>query len=155
MAIPAIYDRFITDKKKELEGVDKDFGDFVLTLARGGGANEDYFKVMAEMFAPYQQVMSIDEMSEDKARELSYRLLSRTVIRNWKFKENKILSVGLGRDFDTGEVISPSEDNIVELFTAAHELYLEIKRFIENRTNYAAQNRQAAAKNSAPSSPTS
>lgn len=31
MALPSIYSKFITDPAKEVAGVDKDFGDFVVT----------------------------------------------------------------------------------------------------------------------------
>jgi hypothetical protein len=153
MTVPAIYNGYITDPAKEQAGIVKDFGDFVVTVARAGGSNEAYGRIMAELYLPYEQVMALDEMPEDKARELWYQGVARTVIKHWAFKspdpenhKKTILRDGLGID-DQGQVVPATEANIIELFKAAHELFIEIRSFAERRENYSRANMQAAAKN--------
>lgn len=160
--LPAIYDRYITDTVKETTGVVKDFGDFVVTIRRAGGANESFGVELAKAFKPYQQVMELDEMPEEKSRELYYGVTARTNIVHWSFKapdpsdpSKKVLLPGLGYAEDGVGIIQASVDNLIELFKTAHELWVEIKMFAERRENYLLQNRAAAAKNSAPSLPTS
>jgi len=149
MPIPAIYNGYITDPAKEQSGITKDFGDFVITAARAGGSNEAYGRIMAELYLPYEQVMALDEMPDDKARELWYIGVARTVIKGWWFKDKSAvggLVAGLGLD-ENGEVVPATEENIVELFKAAHELFIDIRTFAERRENYSRANMQAAAKN--------
>lgn len=164
--LPAIYDRYITDPSKETNGVVKDFGDFVVEIKRSGGANEAFGIELAKAFAPYQQVMELNEMPEQKTRELYYDVTARTTIGRWWFKaphpteEGKtvnLLGLGYGDVVVNGErsVIDATPTNLVELFTKAHELWVDIKMFAERREHYLAQTRAAAAKNSAPSLPTS
>lgn len=160
--IPAIYDRFITDPGKETSGVVKDFGDFVVTIKRAGGANEAFGIALAKAFAPYHQVMELNEMPEQKTRELYYEVTARTNIVCWSFKakdpsdpKKTVLLQGLGYAEDGNGVVPATPENIIELFTKAHELWIEVKMFAERRENFLLQNRAAAAKNSEPSLPTS
>lgn len=146
MAIPAIYHKYITDTEKEKNGVTKDFGDFVITGARAGGSNEEYGRLLAELFQPYEQVMSLGEMDDAKAGVIWQTVLIRAVIKLWSFKENGTLVQGLGRD-EMGLVVPATEDNILELFQESHELFVEIRSFFERRENFARYNLKAAAKN--------
>lgn len=153
MPIPSIYQKYITDPTKEQGGIVKDFGDFVITVARAGGSNSAYGKVMAELFAPYEQVMALDQMQDEIVSEIWHKVLCRTVIKYWSFKEpspenpkQQTLVAGLGRD-EGGNIVEATEENICELFKQAKELFVEIRVFAEQRENYSLLNRQAATKN--------
>ena len=153
MAVPSIYNKYIIDPDKEQAGIVKDFGDFVITVARAGGSNESYGRVMAELFAPYEQVMALNEMSDEVAAEIWHKVLCRTVIKHWAFKRDdptepgkKLLVQGLGMD-EYGNVVAATEDNICELFKVAKELFVEIRTFAERRENFSLANKAAAAKN--------
>lgn len=160
--LPAIYDRYITDPAKETAGVVKDFGEFVVTIARSGGANEAFGIELAKAFKPYQQIMALDEMPDDKTRELYYDITARVTVKHWSFKvkdptdsKKTLLVDGLGYADDGTGIIAASYDNLVALFKTAPELWVDIKMFAERRENYQAESRAVAAKNSAPSLPTS
>lgn len=150
MKIPQLYHRFITDKALELGGVEKDFGDFKVLLARAGGSNDDYGRVMQELFAPYQQIMDLGEMSDEEASKIWAAVYARTVVKNWVFKEGKgkdaVWVNGLGRG-DDGNVIQATTENITELLQSAPELFNEIKFYSERRETYVLKSLQAAAKN--------
>lgn len=150
MPIPAIYNKYITDKNLETGGVEKDFGSFKVLLARAGGANDHYGRVMQELFAPYQQVMDLGEMSDEEAGKIWAMVFARTVILGWWFKEGKgkdaVWNKGLGRD-EQGNIIDCTVENVTELLQTAPELFEEIKFFAERRETYVAKSLQAAAKN--------
>lgn len=150
MAIPQLYHRFITDKALEQGGVEKDFGDFKVLLRRAGGSNEEYGRVMQELFAPYQQIMDLGEMSDEEAGKIWAVVYARTVVKAWSFKEGKGKDAqwipGLGRD-EEGNIIEATPESITELFQTAPELFNEVKFYAERRETYVFKSLQAASKN--------
>jgi hypothetical protein len=148
-SVSSLYSKFQTDPVKESKGVDVDFGVCVLTLARAGVSNEEYHNAFTAAFAPYNQVMELNEMPEAKARELTYRVYAEHVIKRWQYRDPLTLKLydGLGRD-DEGNVVPATPDNIVALLVDnRHDFFLKIRDRAQALETYLAVGREAAAKN--------
>jgi hypothetical protein len=146
--IKSLYAKFQTDQQKEVSGADLDLGVCVITCARSGGMNLEFEKAYTEAFAPYNQVMDLGEMPEGKARELTYDVYARTIIKRWRFRDPETLELrdGLGLD-DEGNVVPATVQNICELFASAHDMYIKIRNFAQSMESFLVSGRGVAAKN--------
>lgn len=143
-----LYSKFQTDHLKEVQGMDLDLGVCVITCARAGGSNLEYETDFQKTFQPYNQIMALDEMPEDKARELTYGIYARTIIKRWRFRDPETMQLvdGLGVD-DDGKVVPMTEKGVIELFMSAHDMYLQVRRFSQSMESYLIAGRAPAAKN--------
>lgn len=80
----AVFDVFETDPQKEVEGVEFDYmGLFTVRLARAGGANKDFAKVVEELTRPIRRALQLDVPGmKDRADEILHEAYARTVVRN-------------------------------------------------------------------------
>jgi len=148
-SIASLYKSFRTDNTKESSGIMKRFGPITLKLARAGGSNDKYRRVFAEVFEEYQRMMELNELPEEKTRELLYTVYARSIILDWFFydQETKTDVRGLYRD-DQNNVVLFNEKNVVDLFkNNCHELFLDIRTFVENRESFLFDSVESAAKN--------
>lgn len=147
-SIKSLYSKFQTDQLKEVQGADLDLGVCVITCARSGGSNMEYEADFQKTFAPYNQIMQLDEMPEPKARELTYGVYARTICKRWRFRdpETMVLVDGLGTD-DEGNIVPMTEKGVVELFTLSHDMYLKVRNFSQSMESYLVAGRTPAVKN--------
>ena len=146
--IKSLYTKFQTDTSAEVHGRDLDLGVCVITCARAGGSNLEFEDDFSKTFEPFTQVMQLGEMPEAKARELTYGVYARRVIKRWRYRDPETLELhdGMGLD-DEGRVVPTTVQGIVDLFTSAHDMYLKVRQFASSMETYSLANQQAAAKN--------
>ena len=143
-SLQSLYSKFITDKGSEVQGADLDLGPCVITCARMGGSNEAYEKDFMETFEPYNQVMDLGEMPEEKARELNYGVFARTIVKRWRYRnpENPAeLLEGIGPDTPL------TVENVIEMFKLSHDMYVRVRGFAMTMDNFLLSKRAAASKN--------
>lgn len=147
-SVKSLYSKFQTDHVKEVQGMDLDLGVCVITCARAGGSNMAYETDFQKTFAPYNQVMDLGEMPEEKARELTYGVFARSIVKRWQFRDPETLELqdGLGTD-DEGNVVPMTEKGVIELFTSAHDMYLKVRNFAQSMESYLIAGRAPATKN--------
>lgn len=141
-----LYAAFDMDEDAETRGLPVNYGRFVVTLARVGGSNDLYRKVFEQESKPVATALQLGELPDSEARQLFYRVYARSIVKNWQFREDGKLVNGLGRTSD-GEVIEFSEANVIALWTAKHELFLQIQKDAEQRELYQSRNQETVAKN--------
>lgn len=79
----SIFKNFTTDKELEVNGVEVDYGDFSLFLARAGGANQMFEKRMATLCAPYRRQIETGTMPTEKQKQIMRQAYSETVVKGW------------------------------------------------------------------------
>lgn len=145
-SIDDLYSAFDMDEDAEVRGVPVNYGKFVVTIARTGGSNDLYRTTFERESKPVATALELGQLPEQEARQLLYRVYVRSVVKNWQFREDGKLLVGLGRDKD-GNVIEFNEQNLIALWTKRHELFLRIKADADTRELYQSREREAVAKN--------
>lgn len=132
----SIYDAFKTDPNAEQNGIDLDFGDFKVTIARSGGANKKYEKLIRQKLDRYKRAIAFDALPEETAKRVLIECYAEAVVLGWTgvLDEN-----GLPIDF--------SVENCVKLFTELPEFFTQVREESERVGNFLIAKRKAAAGN--------
>lgn len=104
-----LRDGFATSQDRETQGVEVNFGDFSVTLARAGGANKRYSKVLAEKSEPYARAIELGQFDNDTATNLLHEVYAETVVLGWKGE-------GLRGALVEGEIPDCTPENVLAVF---------------------------------------
>jgi len=121
-----------TDEKLERDGIRYDTGGAWFMLARAGGANHKYQKVMEVLTKPYRKQIQNNTIDGQLAKELTYKGFARAVVRGW----GGVTMADVGGQGD--EPAPFNEENCVKLFQNLPELFAEIQEVAQNHTVYLA-----------------
>lgn len=123
-----MYEQFQTDAEMEKSGVELDYGWGVITIARAGGANKRYSKVLEAKTKPYRRAIQTETMDADLAERLLKETYAETIIRNWEIRdENGKLKKGIESP-DGGKPLTVNVENIVAAFTTLPDLFLDVQQ---------------------------
>ena len=85
----SMYELFRSDADAEKGGVALDYGEFRVTIARAGGANKRYAKLLNLKAKPYQRLIQLDQLDNDKAIEILMEVYAQAVVKNWESKSKQ------------------------------------------------------------------
>lgn len=116
-----------SDTAKEKDGIDLDFGDFKFTIARAGGANQRYRRILAAKFKPFQRQIQNDTLSDEKAEQILAETYAEAVILGWS-----------GITDDEGKEIPFTKENCVKflLDERFHDIVETIRREADRAANF-------------------
>lgn len=149
----SLYSNFGTDPKLEQQGLRVEYATenperpIVFILARAGGANKEFSRVLEQLLRPHRQALRAKVVSKEleKAVELIYmQVFARTVVKGW---ENV--------DDENGKSLPFTPDNALKVMTDLPQLYAALKSEAEDWTNYKLKELEDDAGNSGQSSVTS
>ena len=121
-----MYDQFGTDKDMEKNGITIDYGDFRVRIARAGGSNQKYARVVEQLTKPYRRAIQTETLSNDISMELLHRAYARAVILNWETKVDEEFQPGIENP-DGGELLTVTEENLVRIFQDLPDLFADIR----------------------------
>ena len=120
-----LYELFRTNPDLEKNGVEYEGENFLITIARAGGANKRYARMLEQHSRPYRRALQTETLGNDKAMELLYMTYADAVIIAWKTKVNGEWVEGIeGPD---GELLPFTRDNVIMTFKQLPDLFLEIQ----------------------------
>jgi hypothetical protein len=132
----SIYDAFKTDSDAEQNGIDLDFGDFKVTIARSGGANKKYETLVRQKLDRYKRAIAFNALPEEIAKKVLIECFAEAVVLGW---EGVMDENGLTIDF--------SVTNCIKLFTELPEFFTQVREESEKIGNFLVAKRKAAAGN--------
>lgn len=144
----SIYDLYKTDSQKEKDGVQLMFADeeIRLTLARAGGGNTKYDRVVAANVKPYKRAIQADTISGDKVNAILAKTFAESVIIKWETKINGEYKEGL--ELEGMEGLQPATpQNIAKVLVALPDLLEEVKAEATKISNFRIVVREEDAKN--------
>lgn len=114
---------FATDPGVEKTGIELDYGEGrVLRIARAGGANVAYAKVLAQLTKPHRKLIQLEMLGNDKAQEIMKEAYAKAVVIGW---------AGVTWDDirgDGNQDLAPfTVENCVELFTTLPDLFADVQ----------------------------
>ncbi len=82
----SMYEQLETDKALETKGVEVDYGSFRVTLARAGGANKRYEKLLDVKSKPHRRAMKAETMDNELAIGVMREVYAGAIIMHWEAK---------------------------------------------------------------------
>jgi hypothetical protein len=122
----SVYDMMGTNADLETQGIDYNMGKGgIFVLARSGGANVRYGKVVEHKFRPHRRQIQNGTIDNDLARNLLLEAFCEAVLLGWREVT--------GPD---GKALKWSVDAAKKLMTDLPELYSELSEVAGDYTNY-------------------
>lgn len=125
----SIYDMFESDDNLEKKGIWVDYsgaGSFL--VARAGGANQKFAKVLQAKTQPYKFQIDNDLMDEKVGRKLLIEAFVEAVLLDWKDVYDR-----------SGVKMSCTKDNAVKLFTDLPDLFQDLQQQASKFANFRRQ----------------
>ena len=147
------YQMYETDKDKEKNGVPFLFADGMLriTLARAGGGNTKFARILAANSKPYKRAIQNEQLSDEKANDLMMKTYAEAVVTNW---ETEVKQEDGTKVFKKGVLLKGQEglqpvniENIVAVFKLIPDLFSDVMAEASKLSNYISYQREEDAKN--------
>lgn len=131
MAGEDIYASFKTSKDVEREGVYLDYGKFRIKVARAGGANKAYQRLLEVKMRPLQRAIKTETLDPELAEDLMREVYAKTVVLGWDTKVTDVKGeptweVGKLRPAAGGELIKATPEAVAALFKALPDLFSDV-----------------------------
>lgn len=155
----ALFDRE-TDPEKERNGVPLDFGDYRVTLARAGGANDKYELELERLLKPVRRLLAVGKLDKAKERELVFTAFARTIVRKWETLARTLKNpppeiIVNGETSEAwcdgidlrGTLVPATEANLVAVFTALPGVFLDLQEAAKSDQLFRLEQREDDAGN--------
>lgn len=127
----SLYTQFETNIQKEQDGVPVTFdanedGTIpTFIVARTGGANQEWAKVLEEETAPYRRLMDLGKLPKDLNDKILIRTFCRASLRPWSNVQNR-----------QNQLIEYSLNNAIQLMTELPNLFSVLQVKANNIASY-------------------
>lgn len=117
------YGSFRSDIDAEQEGVVLDYGPFRVTIARAGGSNKAYERVLEALTKPYRRAIQLETLDAKVSEKIMKEAMAKAVILNWEVlvdadgqpdADGQDWTQGLEHP-DTGDLLPFSWENVMEV----------------------------------------
>ena len=121
-----MYAQFTTDETLETEGVEIDYGPFMVTIARAGGSNKRFARVMEAKTKPHRRAIQTETLDAERAAAILRESYAEAVILKWQTKVDGKFKVGIENP-NGGALLPVTPDNIVATFVFLPDLFLDLQ----------------------------
>jgi len=127
-----MYEQFETNDDLETRGVDLDYGDFRVTIARAGGANKKFARVLEARTKPLRRAIATETINNDRANEVLMQVYAETIVLRWDTKvfthakPDGEFKPGI-EPKEGGKLLVVTPENIVATFKALPDLFRDIQ----------------------------
>lgn len=142
-----MYEAFETSEEMEAKGIWQDYGSFRILLARAGGANKKFQRLMEARTKPHRRAIQTETMDDDVATAIFHSVYADSVILAWESKneEGKLVPGIFTKD---GDIIAFNRENVLVTLKKLPELFTDLRTQAATATLYRSQLLEEAAKNS-------
>jgi hypothetical protein len=130
------YAIFGTSRTLETDGVWLDFGDFKFKIARAGGANRHYQRVLDEKLSAVRPQVQTGTLPEEVDLKLSAEVFAETVLLGWENVTDR-----------AGKIIPFTKENAVALLLDLPDLHSYLRREANNFARFRDAEQRSTAKN--------
>jgi hypothetical protein len=117
------YGAFRSDTAAEQEGIELDYGPFRVTIARAGGANKSYDRILEALTKPYRRAIQLETLDQKISEQIMKEAMAKAIVLNWEVRvgtdgspdpEGSDWKQGL-EDPDTGDLLEYSWENVLKV----------------------------------------
>ena len=119
----SLYKQFKTDKNVEKEGIVLNYGknskgeDIEIRIARAGGANVQYAKLLEAKTKPYRRQIQNETLDNEVAEKITKEVYAKAVVMGW-----------IGVEDENGKPLGFSSENCIKLFDDLPDLWVDIQQ---------------------------
>ena len=119
----SLYKQFKTDKNVEKEGIVLNYGknskgeDIEIRIARAGGANVQYAKLLEVKTKPYRRQIQNETLDNEVAEKITKEVYAKAVVKGWT-----------GVEDENGKPLEFSSENCIKLFDDLPDLWMDIQQ---------------------------
>lgn len=149
----SMYAAFMTDPKKEAEGVFVEFGAFRVLIRRAGGANKLYLKTMEALVAPHRRLLQLGQLQEGTMKALLAEGYAKAVVVDWQYQATEDGVAGQetvwksGIELPDGTMGEVTPENVKEVLLAVPVIFDAIKETAEAISGFKTEADEAAKGN--------
>lgn len=110
------YELFKTSDEHEQKGIELDYGDFQITVARAGGSNRRYQKMLEAKTKPFRRILAAGGKVDPERMSAAMReVFAETVVLAWN-----------GVTDEDGKKLAFNKANVQKLFKDLPELFNDV-----------------------------
>lgn len=121
----SMYDMFKTDTDRERNGIFYEGDGFRIKVARAGGANKRYAKMLEVHTRPYRRALQTETMGNERALELLYHVYADAVVLDWEVWKNGKWEQGI--EGEDGEILPFNRENVIQTFKNLPDLFTDVQ----------------------------
>lgn len=143
----SMYKQFQTDTNLEREGVDLNYGEFIVRVARAGGGNKRFARVLEDKMKPVRRALQTETLDDTRSAALLHEAFAEGVVLKWSVRvvadakgkpveplklagadpeaPNSVFIEGI--EGPNGEILPYNTANVVSTFKALPELFADIR----------------------------
>lgn len=121
-----MYQQFATSEHFETKGIEIDYGTFRVTIARAGGANKKFARLLEAKTKPFRRAIQTEMMDNDRAGVLLMEVYAESVILNWETKVDGKFKVGIEAK-DSGKLMPFTSENVMATLRNLPNLFSDIQ----------------------------
>lgn len=140
-----LYSQFQTNDDLEKGGVVIDYGSFRVLIARAGGANTDFMRVLAAKTKPHRRAIQTETMDPNLAQAIEREVYAETVVKNWETMVDGEWKQGI--ESPDGGLLPVTVENIAMTFENLPDLYFDLKEQANKVAIFRRQEMEDDAKN--------
>lgn len=119
-----------TNPGLEEKGVVIEYGEGVeITIARAGGQNKKFAKVLTRLTKSHRRAIQTDTLDEKIGRRIMLQAYAQTIVKDWKGITKDIITEN---DTDATTPLECTEENIIKVFEALPDLFEDVSKMSNN-----------------------
>lgn len=79
----SMFKQFRTDASLERDGIDLDYGDFKVRIARAGGSNQRFARLFEQKMKPVRRAVQTETLENNRAEALLYEVYAEGIVLEW------------------------------------------------------------------------
>jgi len=138
----SLYKQFKTDEKYEVDGINIEYGTgtnnkpITFRIARAGGSNQKYLKLLESRTKPYRRQLQNDSLDLKVAEKIFLEVFVDSVLLGWENVEDA-----------AGVPLAFTRDNAIKVFTDLPDLYNDLREQAAKSSLFRAEIKEVDAKN--------
>lgn len=141
----SMYEQFQTDTTLETQGIVLDYGSFRVTIARAGGNNKRFSKVLEAKTKPFKRAIQTETLDNEKGLDVLREVYAEAIILNWETKIKDKFEVGI--ESPEGELLPVTKENVLATFRNLPDLFADIQEQASKVALFRQAQREDEAKN--------
>ncbi len=132
----SLYDVFETDSDLEQKGINIDYGNTLITIARAGGSNKKYLRSLERRTKMYRRAIQTETMDNEVAIAVLREVYAESVILRWETRQPSTMDedgnevkgeMVVGIEADNGDILPFNAENVVLTLKNLPDLFGDIQ----------------------------
>lgn len=131
----ALQKQFATDRKLEFEGIIIDYGNDRVTIARAGGANKKFARLLERKTKPFRRAIAVGAFDDDRSVALLREVYAETIILDWEVNQGSDSKPKWVKGIDPkdagmdGKNLLPvTPENVLKVFKHLPDLFIDLQQ---------------------------